>query len=179
MRNTIRCLSFSALAVVACTDRSGPDPAFDVAYPAAWTFSVSGPADGFLVVVNTSDKPLDMHTLAVTSVSDDHPSAEVRATVSATPRAVIPPGMAGGLLSGLSRDLMVSSGLVPEAFSDSSTSYLALELTNAPPGTYDIAAKVSLTLDGRDVALPLTIHVVPGPTVYLDPADRRRVQVFR
>jgi hypothetical protein len=169
-------LAVSALGLLACTD---PAPAFDIVHPAEWKFSVSGPAEGFVVFVNTSQKPLSLSTLKVTSVSDDHPTAEVRVVVPEAPSTVLPPGMAAGLLSGLSRDLMVNSGLVPEPFTDSAASYLSLELADAPPGTYDIAASVTLTLDGRDATLPLTIHLVPGPIVYLDPSVPRRAQVLR
>lgn len=169
-------LAPAALALVACTD---PVPAFDVVYPAEWQFSVSGPAEGFVMVVNTSQKPLSLATLQVKSVTDNHPTAEVRAVAPTAPTAVLSPGMAGGQLSGLARDLLVGTGLVAEPRTDTEGSYLSLELADAPPGTYDVTATVTLALDGRDVALPMTIHVVPGPTVFLDPSAGRRVQVYR
>jgi len=169
-------LAPAALALVGCTD---PVPAFDVVYPAEWKLSVSGPAEGFVMVVNTSQKPLSLATLQVKSVTDNHPMAEVRAVAPTAPTSVLSPGMAGGELSGLARDLLVGPGRVGEPRTDTEASSLALELADAPAGTYDVAATVTLSLDGRDVALPMTLHVVPGPTVYLDPAAGRRVQVYR
>lgn len=156
-----------------------PTPAFDVAYPSEWRFSVAGPTDGFMLIVNTGPAPLSLATFQVTSISDDHPTAVVRVTTPGSFGEALQPGTAGGRLGGLAEQLLVGSGLVTEARADTASSYLSLELINAPAGTYDIAASLTVALDGRDVAMPMTIHVVPGPTIYLDPLVARRVVISR
>ena len=69
--------------------------------------------------------------------------------------------------------------MAPEPRGDASTSYLAIEVADAPPGTYDINAKATIRLDGVDATLPMLIHVVPGPTVYADPIAAARVSLNR
>ncbi|MCE9574542.1 MAG: hypothetical protein K8W52_15445 [Deltaproteobacteria bacterium] len=154
-------------------------PAYDIAYPSQWTFSVSGPATGFVLIANTSSTPLSLSTFQVTSVSDNHPTAVARVTSPSSPGTILQPHTAGGSLSQLSDNLLRGSGLVMESWADRDTNLLSLELLNAPAGTYDVAVSVTVSLDGRDVAIPMTIHVVPGPVIYLDPQVARRVSVFR
>jgi hypothetical protein len=156
-----------------------PIPFFDVAYPSDWKFSVSGPTHGFVLIVNTGTAPLGLATFQVTSVSDDHPTAVARVTAPTTPGAILQPGNAGGALSEGAQSLLITSGVVPEAWSDRKSDLLSLELVNAPSGTYDVAVNLTIELENHDVPLPMTIHVVPGPTIYLDPILARRVRVYR
>ena len=154
-------------------------PFFDVAYPSEWVFSVPGPAVGFVLVVNSGTAPLGLSTFQVQSVSDNHPTAVVRVTAPSAPGAILQSGSAGGALSPLSQTLLVGSGLVPEPWTDRKSQLLALELINAPAGSYDVAIDLHIALEDHDAALPMTIHVVPGPTVYVDPLVARRVRVYR
>lgn len=73
----------------------------------------------------------------------------------------------------------MGSGFVPETWTDRKSQLLALELINAPSGTYDVGVELHVALADHDAALPMTIHVGPGPTVYLDPLVARRVRVYR
>ena len=154
-------------------------PAYDIAYPSEWRMSVAGPTSGFIVIVNTGTAPLSLSTFQVVGLSDDHPTAVVRITTPGSFGETIPTDAAAGFLSGLSEQLLIGAGLVPEPWNLRTSNFLSLELINAPPGTYDIAVSLAVELDGRPAALPMTIHVVPGPTVYLDPLVGRRVTVYR
>ncbi len=154
-------------------------PAYDIAYPTEWTFSVSGPATAFILIVNTGPSPLSLSTFQVTSVSDNHPDATVRVTAGNGTNSVLQPHTAGGELSGLSQNLLLGTGLVTEQWVDKTSRLLSIELLNAPAGTYDIAVSITVSLDGREVAIPTKIHHVPGPIIYLDPQVGRRVSVFR
>jgi hypothetical protein len=154
-------------------------PAFDIAYPSEWRFSVSGPAEAFILIVNTGPSPLSLATFQVSSVSDNHPTAVARVTSPSSSGTTLQPNDAGGMLSLLSEQLLVGSGLVTEPWVDRTSQLLALELLSAPAGTYDVAVNLTISLDGRDAPLPMTIHVVPGPTVYLDPLVARRVMIYR
>ncbi|MBK7078177.1 MAG: hypothetical protein IPH44_38520 [Myxococcales bacterium] len=153
--------------------------AYDIAYPAEWRMSVQGPATSFIVIVNTGPSPLSLSTFQVTGLSDDHPTAVVRVTSPGSFGDTLQPDTAAGALSGLAETLLIGSGLVPEAWSVRTTDFLSLELLNAPAGTYDIAVNLTVELDGRPASLPMTIHVVPGPTIYLDPLVGRRLTVYR
>lgn len=154
-------------------------PAFDVAYPEEWRFSVAGPATAFLLVVNTGPSPLSLSTFQVASISDNHETAVVRVTSPVSFTDVLQPNTAGGQLTAASQQLLVGNGLVTEPVTAPDADLLSLELINAPPGTYDIAVNLSVELDGVVAAMPMTIHVVPGPIVYLDPLVGRRTMWFR
>ena len=152
--------------------------AYDVAYPKEWKFSIAGPVSGYFLVINTAVTPLEMNSLVVKSLSDDHPTAVVRIMASAVATSV-PPGAAGGMLSGLSKMLLVDSGLVTETRADINTDYLNIELVNAPDGTYDIHVDLKLGLDNADISMPMTIHVVPSGDIYADPVVAQRLTVYR
>jgi hypothetical protein len=164
-------------------DASAPDAvpdanpiSFDFAFASEWTFSVNGPVDGWLLVVNTGSIGFDASTLEVRKVSDDHPTAVV--LVHAHPSTgIILPDRAGGELSLLSASLLVDSGLVTEQRVDTDSSYLDLEFVDAPAGQYDIHAEVTVALLDRELTLPLVVHRVPGPVVYADPQQAMRLPV--
>jgi len=155
-------------------------PAFDVAYPSEWRFSVNGTISGYLLIVNTSLNPLDLSTFEVVSISDDHPMAIVRVTAPTAFSEALGPGFAAGELSGLSQDVLVDSGLVTEPNHLTEADFLRLDIEDAPNDTYDIGAEVTLSIDDIAVELPMTIHRVAGPNpVYADPLVGRRVMAYR
>ncbi|MBA2539528.1 MAG: hypothetical protein H0V17_07835 [Deltaproteobacteria bacterium] len=146
--------------------------AFDVAYPNVWRFSVAGPVGISVMFINTSVNPFSTSTLEVRELSDDHPTAFIRLTAS--PSLVnIPPGFAGGKIAPIAEPFLTDSGLVSEPRTDTDSSYVGMELVDAPSGTYDIAVGAVLGLDGLDVPLNMTIHVVPGPIIAVDPRQVR------
>jgi len=152
--------------------------AFDIAYPSDWKFSVAGPVDGYLLVVNTGAVPLNMGGLQLVSISDDHPTANVR--INAYPfETTVLPGQAGGFLTPLSKNVLVDSGLVPELRTDVNSNYLDIELVNAPAGTYDINVDLTLNLDNVAVPLSFVVHVVPGMVVFADPLIGKRSIIYR
>jgi hypothetical protein len=152
-------------------------PAFDIAYPDQWKFSINDQIDGFLQIINTSDRSMSTATLAVKSMTDDHPTGSI-VIVAAPSSMTIFPGEAGGELSGASEQLFAS--LVTEPRTDLTSDYLSMRLVDFPAGTYDIEATLVITLEGRDVSMPMTIHHLPGnPGVYADPIRGKRISVTR
>lgn len=150
-------------------------PAFDVAYGSEWRFSVAGPAGGFVSIINRGTAPLSMSDLQVTSISDDHPTASIRIIPNVSDTTV-GPGLAGGSLTPIAEGLI--DPLVDEPRTDVDSDYLSIELVNAPSGDYDIAALVTLELDGSTVDLPILAHVEPGPTVWIEPTAAARATAF-
>jgi hypothetical protein len=159
---------------------SDPDaartPAFDVAYGSAWRFSVSGPTGGFVSIINRGPVPLSMSGLQVASVSDDHPTASIR-IIPNVGDTTVGPGLAGGALSPIAEGLI--DPLVDEPRTDVDSDYLSIELVNAPSGDYDIAASLTIELDGSLVDLPIFVHVEPGPTIWIEPTAAARATAFR
>lgn len=172
-------LYFALLLSLASGCSNSKESAFDLAYPSQWTFSVEGPVSGYLLVVNTGIGPLQLDTLHVDAVTDDHPQATVQIDTKPFTARKLEPGEAGGQLSLLSKSLLVDSGLVAEPLVDTSSDYLSIGLVDAPEGTYDVHATAKLSIAHQQVTLPFTIHVVPGPTVYADPAGGSRVSFKR
>ncbi len=152
--------------------------AFDIAYPKEWRFSVFDEVSEFSVFINKGTSPLSMSSLELKSITDDHPTVLVRLVAHPSP-AAIPPGLAGGQLTPIAKAVLVDSAIVTEARSNETTSYLSLQLVDAPDGTYDIAVDAVLALDGLDVPMQMLVHVVPGPTIYADPELGTRTSILR
>lgn len=155
------------------------ESSFDLAYPSEWTFSVAGPVSGYLVVVNTGSDPMQLDGLHVDSVTDDHEQAVVQIELKGFAPRTLDPGRASGFLTPLSKTVLVDSGLVPEPRLDDASDYLSIGLLDAPEGTYDVHADVKLSLAHQQVTIPLTIHMVPGPVIYADPAGGKRMSFSR
>lgn len=152
--------------------------AFEVAYPDEWRFSVPGPISGYFLAINTSNADLDMNTLELKSLDDDHPTAIVRVTISPS-TTLIPPGFVGGALSGLSTQILVNSGLVPESRYDTTSDYLTLAIENAPDAMYDVHVDLVIAIGGIRIPMPMTIHMLPSGSIYANPLAGTRVVVFR
>lgn len=82
-------------------------------------------------------------------------------------------------MSQVARPFLIDNGLVQETRTDVNSDYLSMELLDAPEGTYDINVQVVFGLDGVDAPMNMTIHVVPGPTIFVDPEAATRVSLFR
>ena len=179
------CQSPETCVVGICTAPSAPPdaamkPAFDVAYPNEWRFSVVDPVPLSIMFINTNtdEVPLSMSTLKVKSLEDDHPIAFVR-IVTTPSAALIGPGLAGGKVSLVANPIFFGSGLVTEARTDESSSYGTIEIQDAPQGTYDILVTAVLQLSGLDVPLSMTVHMVTdGETIFAEPEAGTRETVF-
>ncbi len=150
--------------------------AFDVVYPSEWQFSVTGQVSGYFMVIATGSAAVDMSTLHVKSIDDDHPTAFV--TVTGGGSTSVPTGYAGGVLTPVSKALFVTSGLVPEYVSDEDD-YLTFEIENAPAGTYDFHATVTVVVENIEIPLAMTIHILPMPDIWADPVVAKRIAVYR
>lgn len=156
----------------------GATPAFDIAYPNVWRRTVVDQLPFDLMVINTSDAPISMSSLAIKSISDNHPTATVR-LVKMPAGTMVPPHKAGGFIVPLAEPILVGSGLVPEVRADTNSSYLEYEIIDAPVGTYDIVTDAIMTLDSSDFFLHFTIHMVEGQTIYADPEAGFRLSVSK
>lgn len=148
----------------------------DIAYSSEWKFSVEGPVSGYVVIVNTTSAPVNLDTLQLTSVTDDNPTANVQIETQKLSGVQVAPGIAGGVLSPVSKNVLVDSGIITEP-RDANGDYLTIAVVNAPAGTYDIHASVEMSLEGKSAKLPLTIHMVPGPTIFAEPIAGTRVRL--
>jgi len=160
-----------------CSSSSGV-PAFDVAYPDVWRRSLPDQIPFDLIVIATNSTALSMSSLQLKSISDDHPTANVRLIFQAL-STMVPAHQAGGKIVQLAEPVLIGSGLVTETRADTNTSYVEWEVQDAPPGTYDITVNAVLTLDGIDVPLHFIVHMVAGPTIYLDPEQGTRAKLTR
>ncbi len=167
----------AAVDADAMTDAPGVH-AFDIAYPNEWRFSVAGPISGYFLAINTSAADLNMSSLELKSIEDDHPTAIVRINVTPSP-TLIPTGQVGGHLTPLSEQTLIGTGLVTEPRADTMSDYLSLAIENAPDGMYDIAVDLVIAIDDVRIAMPITIHMVPLTVVFADPLIGKRIAVYR
>jgi hypothetical protein len=144
-------------------------PAFDIAYVDTWRISIPEPVTSFAVIINTSGAPLDLSTFHVSALSDDHPTGAAMVEADAS-LAIGMPGQAAGALTTQAELLLVTSGLVPEARTETQMSFMSLAMANFPSGTYDVEIEASVSLDGVELLLPFTVHMVPDPVVTSTPS---------
>jgi hypothetical protein len=158
---------------------AAPDAApriYDVAYGSTWEFNVNQAVPGWITLINTGTAALDLSTLRVVSVSDEHPTMNLTASVNAvTTRLGV--GQVGGHLTPVSRRVTVEAGLVTEPTVDTSADYVTFDLLNFSDSN-DVTFNGTITLEiaGRRVELPMTFHVSPltGPVLF-EPSLGRRV----
>ncbi len=122
----------------------------------------------WMLVINTSQLPLNMETLEVRSFTDDHPTGVV--TFTANPHdAMVGPGLAGGYTLPVYDTYLFGSDLVTETTSDNqsiASNMLSMALVNTPNGMYDINTSVTIAIGGVEQTLDIVVHVEPisGPT---------------
>lgn len=158
---------------------AAPDAApriYDVAYGSTWEFNVNQAMTGWITIINTGTAALDLSTLKVVSVSDEHPTMNLTASVNAvTTRLAV--GQVGGHLTPVSRRVTVDAGLVTEPTVDTSADYVTFDLLNFNDSN-DVTfnGKITLEIAQRSVELPMTFHVSPltGPILF-EPSLGKRV----
>lgn len=155
------------------------DASFELAYPTEWTFSVDGPVGEFLLLANTSSKPLLAEAIVVDAVTDDHAIANVQIIAKDVKPFTLQAGDACGMLTPLSKTVLVESGLVPESCHGEAPDFLSIGLINAPKGVYDIHVVATVTVMQKTITLPFTIHVVQDAVVHADPSTGKRIAPSR
>ena len=159
---------------------ASPDAAlpriYDVAYGSTWEFNVDQEVPGWIAIVNTGTGALDLSTLRVLDVSDDHPTMNLTARViSASTR--LQPGQVGGRLTPVTKRVTVDAGLIPDPTVDTTVDYLGFQLLNFTNST-EVRFNGTITIDiaNRAVQLPMVFHVTPftGPILF-EPSLGKRI----
>jgi hypothetical protein len=167
-------------ALVDAGPDASPDAArpriYDVAYGSTWEFNVDQEVTSWIAIVNTGTAALDLSTLRVLDVSDEHPTMNLTARViSASTR--LQPGQVGGRLSPVSKRVTVDAGLITDPTVDTTDDYLGFQLLNFTNAT-EVRFNGTITIDiaGRAVDLPMVFHVTPltGPILF-EPSLGKRV----
>src|SRR6185436_9344145 len=149
---------------------------YDVVYGSTWEFNVNQEVSGWIAIVNTGTAALDLSTLRVLDVSDEHPTMNLTARViSASTR--LSPGQVGGQLTPVTKRVTVDAGLVTDPTVDTDVNYLGFDLLNFTNNT-EVRFNGIITIDiaNRAVQLPMVFHVTPftGPILF-EPSLGKRV----
>lgn len=125
---------------------------------------------------DTGTGALDLSTLRVLDVSDDHPTMNLTARViSASTR--LQPGQVGGHLTPVTKRVTVDAALIPDPTVDTSVDYLGFQLLNFTNST-EVRFNGTITIDiaNRAVQLPMVFHVTPltGPILF-EPSLGKRI----
>ncbi|HEY0993249.1 MAG TPA: hypothetical protein VGD80_39625 [Kofleriaceae bacterium] len=168
-----------AAHVDAAPDAS-PDAAlpriYDIVYGSNWEFTVDQEVPGWIAIVNTGTASLDLSTLRVLDVSDDHPTMNLTARViSASTR--LQPGQVGGHLTPVTKRVTVDAGLVSDPTVDTSVDYLGFQLLNFTDTTeVRFNGTITIEIANRAVQLPMVFHITPftGPILF-EPSLGKRI----
>src|SRR5262245_61147523 len=167
-------------ALVDAAPDASPDAAlpriYDVVYGSNWEFTVDQEVPGWIAIVNTGTSALDLFTLRVLDISDDHPTMNLTARViSASTR--LQPGQVGGHLTPVTKRVTVDAGLVSDPTVDTSVDYLGFQLLNFTDAT-EVRFNGVITIDiaNRAVQLPMVFHITPftGPILF-EPSLGKRI----
>lgn len=157
--------------------QDAPPPLYDAIYGSTWQFTVASGVSGWIAIANTSGDTLDLSTLEVIGVEDDHPTMALSATLTNEARPQLPFGMAAGELTPVTQQVTVDAQLLPEPRIDTDKTYLTFELLNfdnSADVTFDGA--ITIAIEGRRARLPMTFHVFDdGGTIFFEPSLGKRV----
>jgi hypothetical protein len=155
----------------------GP-PLYDAVYGSTWEFNVNQAVPGWIAIANTSDDTLDLTTLEIIGVEDDHPTMNLTAVLTADARPQLPFGMAAGELTPVTQRVTVDAGLLPEVRIDTGTTYLTFDLLNFDNAAeVTFAGAVTIAIEGRRAKLPMTFHVTPlNGGILFEPSLGKRVR---
>lgn len=167
-------------ALVDASPDASPDAAlpriYDVAYGSNWEFNVDQEVPGWIAIVNTGTASLDLSTLKVLDVTDDHPTMNLTARViSASTR--LQPGQVGGELTPVTKRVTVDAGLIPDPTVDTSVSYLGFQLLNFTNSTeVRFTGSITIEIANRPAQLPMVFHVTPLTSgILFEPSLGKRI----
>jgi hypothetical protein len=134
---------------------------FDIVYGSTWELNVDQAVPGWIVIVNTGTAPLDLSTLRVIGVSDDHPTMNLTAT-PAQLTTQLAAGQIGGQLTPVSHRVTVEAGLVAEPTIDTTKDYMTFQLLNfTNTSEVMIHGNITIQIGSRTAELPMTFHITP------------------
>ena len=152
---------------------------YDIVYGSTWELNVDQAVTGWIVIVNTGTAPLDLSTLRVVGVSDDHPTMNLTA-IPAALTTQLPPGKIGGQLTPVSQRVTVDAGLVAAPTEDTTTNYMAFQLLNFTDSPeVMIHGKITIQIGSRTAELPMTFHItkLDGPILF-EPSLGQRISAM-
>jgi len=158
-------------------DMSVPDipvqvSGYDVAYVSEITLTPAiSTVFSFLLIVNTGRDPLDTSTVQVVSYADDNPGVTWTFKKEADATKPLVHGAAAGALSLAAKAAIVDTGLADEAIADPFLNF-SMSFASPPPAGLDVNAQVTLRIEGKDVMVPILIHVVASGDAMFNHAKR-------
>jgi hypothetical protein len=152
---------------------------YDVVYGSTWELNVDQAVPGWIVIANTGTAALDLSTLRVIGVSDDHPTMNLTATpAQLTTRLAA--GKIGGQLTPVSQRVTVDAGLVAAPTVDTTTDYMTFQLLNFTNSSeVMVHGKITIQIGSRTAELPMTFHITPlnGPILF-EPSLGQRISAM-
>jgi hypothetical protein len=126
---------------------------------------------GFLAIVNTGRKPLDLATLSIVTYLDDSPELDSSFEQVVQSTNYLPPNHIAGVVSTNATAFLQERGFLTEPFIDDDTLVGITFHEHAAPGT-DLHALATLRIEDAEVVLPFTVHFVPEQMTRVDHASR-------
>jgi hypothetical protein len=155
-------------------DAGDPSTRFDVVYIDEFTTAWNRTGLlGFLAIVNTGNKPLDLAKLSIVTYVDDDPDFDSTFEHVVTSTNQLPPNHIGGVVSRDGTRFLLERGFLTEPFIDDDTLFGITFHEHAQPGT-DLHAMATLRIDDAEVVLPFTIHFVVEQVTFAEHASRVR-----
>lgn len=128
---------------------------------------------GFLAIVNTGTRPLDLAKLSIVTYVDDSPDFDSTFEHVVTSTNLLPPNHVAGAVSRDGIAFLLERGFLTEPFINDDTLFGITFHEHANPGT-DLHALLTLRIDDAEVVLPFTIHFVLEQVTRADHASRIR-----
>jgi len=152
---------------------------YDIVYGSTWELNVDQAVPGWIVIVNTGTAPLDLSTLSVVGVSDDHPTMNLTAS-PAQLTTQLAAGKIGGQLTPVSHRVTVEAGLVAEPNVDTTTDYMTFQLLNFDNSSeVMVHGKITIQIGSRTAELPMTFHITPlNGGILFEPSLGKRISAM-
>ena len=162
--------------VDAPVDAPPPPPDYDIAYVNEFTFSNNiSSISSFIVVVNRGTAPLALAMTDVPMFSDDNATVVWTFAEAGASTTLLPPGQSAGELSPLATQRIIDTGLVPEPRVSPSGFNFGMQFSNVPAGvTFNLNGQATISVAGKRITLPFTIHFMPTASTAFNNASRIR-----
>lgn len=149
---------------------------YDIGYVNEMTFNSNTTAIGissFVVVVNRGMAPLVLAMTDVPQFSDDNATVGWTFAKAGTSMTMLPAGQSAGELSPLATTRIIDSGLVSETRVMGTGFNFSMQFSAIPSGTtFNLNGQATISIEGKRITLPFTIHFVPGASTAFNNASR-------
>lgn len=150
---------------------------YDIGYVNEFTFNSNSTAIGissFIVVVNRGMAPLALAMTDVPQFSDDNATVGWTFARSGTSMTMLPAGQSAGELSPLATTRIIDSGLVSEPRVMGTGFNFSMQFSSIPANTFNLNGQATISIEGKRITLPFTVHFVPGASTAFNNASRIR-----